>query len=300
MPDASAILGATAFLGFSGALVYAGALAGVAREALRPERRTMGWALARGLPTEPTAWGLAGRERTFDFDGASCPVFEIGDEDPAAPTLIFLHGFARSRYDALARLGPFLPYARRFLLPDLPGHGDASGRTTRLGTDEDRFVEALANDASTGSLLLAGHSLGATIAVHAAAREALAPRVRGVLALAPYERLRTPLGARLELRAMPRRPLIAPTLTVLAALGIRERSTRESAARVTCPVAVIAGELDPVTPLEEARAIAAAARVTRFACLANARHDDFHTLGVGEIAAAVAWMTAQGAVPSTA
>ena len=43
MPDASAILGATAFLGFSGALVYAGAVAGIAREALRPERRTMGW-----------------------------------------------------------------------------------------------------------------------------------------------------------------------------------------------------------------------------------------------------------------
>lgn len=290
MPDASAILGAAAFLGTTGALVWAGAVAGVVREALRPERRSVGWALARGYPTEPTAWGLDGREWNFEFEGASCPVFEVGESDPAAPTLIFLHGFARSRFDALARLGPLLPHAKRFLLPDLPGHGDARGRSTRLGTDEDRFVAALAAQATTGQIWLAGHSLGATIAIHAAALPELAPRTRGVLALAPYERLRTPLGARLELRAMPRRPLVAPALTALAALGVRERSTREAAARLDCPLAVIAGEVDPVTPLDEARAIAQAARLSHWSSVAHARHDDFHTLGTREIDAAMQWI----------
>jgi len=288
--DAASILGGVAFLGASGVLLYAGAVAGVVREALRPERRTIGWALARGLPSEPTAWGLPAREWMFESDGARCPVFEIGDADPAAPTAIVLHGFARSRYDALSRLGPMLPHTTRFLLPDLPGHGDATGRGTRLGWDEDRLLADLACRHATDDLLLVGHSLGATIAIHAATHADLAPRVRGVLALAPYEQLRTPLGARLDLRGMPRAALVNPALLTLGALGVRERSTAESAARVAAPLAVLAGEADPVTPIEEARRIARSAPRSRFASIPHARHDDFHTAGRDEIAAALAWI----------
>jgi len=288
--DAGSILGGLAFLGASGALVYGGAVAGVVREALRPERKTIGWALGRGLPSEPTAWGLPATEWTHEFDGARSPVFEIGDPDPSAPTAIVLHGFARSRYDALARLGPLLPHARRFLLPDLPGHGDAVGRGTRLGTDEDRFVDSLAATHATGPVLLVGHSLGATVALHAATLASLAPRVTGVLALAPYERLRTPLGARLDLRGMPRPALVGPAITVLGRFGVRERSTKDAAARVRCPVAVLAGSADPVTPIEEARAIAEASPRSRFTLVRNARHDDFHTLGREEMVASMAWI----------
>ena len=270
-------------------------MGGVVREALRPERKTVGWALGRGLPSEPTAWGLPGQEWDFEFDGTRCPVFEIGETDPSKPCVIFLHGFARSRYDSLARLGPLLPHVRRFILPDLPGHGDARGRSTRLGTDEDRFVAALAARCATGPLVLAGHSLGATIALHAATLPELTPRVKGVLALAPYERLRTPLGARLDLRALPRSPILGPALTALAAFGIRERSTRESAARVACPVAVVAGAVDPVAPIEEARAITSAARTGRLAAIDHARHDDFETVGRADVEASIAWLATQGA-----
>lgn len=294
MPDPSAILGAGAFLGISGGLVWGGAVCGVAIEAMRPERRTIGWALARGSPSEATHWGLPAREWSHGFRGSSCPVFDIGDEDPGAPTAIVIHGFARSRYDALARLGPILPHARRFILPDLPGHGDAVGRGTRLGTDEDAFLDSLVSTATTGPVLLVGHSLGATVALHAAARESLAARVRGVVALAPYERLRTPLGARLELRGMPKAPLLAPTVQLLAAFGVHERSTREAAAKAACPVAVLAGESDLVTPIAEARAIADAAATARFACIAGAQHDDFHTIGRAEMEAALAWIDSCG------
>ena len=270
--------------------MYAGVVAGVVREAVKPERKTLGWALGRGLPSEPTAWGLPAREWRHEHDGTSCPVWDIGEPDPAAPAAIVLHGFARSRYDALARVGPLLPFVKRIIMPDLPGHGDASGRGTRLGTDEELFVESLATAATTGPLLLVGHSLGATVALHAASLDALAPRVEGVIALAPYERLRTPLGARLDLRAMPRTPILKPTLVALSALGIRERSTRAAAARSACPIAILAGEIDPVTPIEEARAIAEAAPRSRFTVIPNARHDDFHTLGREEMTASLAWI----------
>lgn len=294
MSDLSSILGGGVFLGASAALLYGGALFAVVRESIRPERRTVGWALARGSPSDPGHWGLPAREWSHGHAGASCPVFDLGDEDPSAPTAIVLHGFARSRYDALARLGPILPHARRFILPDLPGHGDASGRGTRLGTDEDAFVESLVTGATSGPVLLVGHSLGAVVAIEAAGREALAPRVRGVLALAPYERLRTPLAARLDLRAMPTRPLLGPAIGVLGMLGVVERSTREAAARAACPVAVLAGDADPVTPVAEARAIAESASTSRFTSIAHARHDDFHTLGRAEMEAALAWIESCG------
>ena len=290
MADVSSILGGGVFLGASAGLLYGGTLFGVVREALRPERRTVGWALARGTPSEPSHWELPVREWSHVHSGASCPVFDLGDEDPGAPTAIVVHGFARSRYDALARLGPILPHARRFILPDLPGHGDAIGRGTQLGTDEDAFLESLVTTATTGPVVFVGHSLGAVVALHAASREALASRVRGVVALAPYERLRTPLGARLDLRAMPRRPFLGPTLGVLGMLGIRERSTREAASKVACPVAVLAGEEDPVTPVAEARAIAEAASTSHLAIVRHARHDDFHTIGRTEMEAALAWI----------
>ncbi len=290
MIDASSLLGAASFLGATSLLCYSGALGGIVAEAMRPERKTVGWALGRGTPIDPDAWGLPARTWIHTFRGAQCPVFDIGDEDPSAPTAVVLHGFARSRYDALARVGPLLPFARRFILPDLPGHGDARGRGTRLGSDEDSFVTSLLTEATTGPLLFIGHSLGATVAIHAATCDALRERVHGVLALAPYERLRTPLGARLDLRGMPRAPLLRPTIATLALLGIRERSTRAAAAQLRCPLAVIAGACDPVTPIDEARDIAHAAAHGNFTLLAHGRHDDFHTLGRETMSNACAWL----------
>lgn len=294
MADAWSILGGAAFLGASGALVYAGAVAGVVREATKPERKTLGWALGRGLPSEPTAWGLRAREWTHEWNAdwkqALCPVFDLGEEDPNAPTAIVLHGFGRSRYDALSRLGPLIAHAQRFLMPDLPGHGDAQGRGTRLGTDEDAFLAEFVSKHTSGPVLLVGHSLGATVAIHAALDARIQARVRGIIALAPYESLRTPLGARLDLRGMPRRALTGPSIAVLSRLGIRERSTRDAAARLACPLAVLAGADDPVTPLAEAKAIAEAARVHRLGVIPHARHDDFQTLGREEMVAAAAWI----------
>lgn len=297
MVDGMSVLGGAAFLGASAALVYAGAVAGVVREALNPERKTLGWALGRGLPSEPTAWGLRAREWTHEWSaggrGALCPVFDLGDDSSDAATAVVLHGFGRSRYDALSRLGPFIPHAQRFLMPDLPGHGDAQGRGTRLGTDEDAFLADFVAKHTAGPVLLVGHSLGATVAIHAALDERIRARVRGIIALAPYESLRTPLGARLDLRGMPRRALTGPAISVMAAFGVRERSTREAATKLACPLAVLAGAADPVTPLAEATAIAQAAARHRLGVIAHARHDDFQTLGREEMVAAAAWIVHQ-------
>lgn len=290
MPDPSAIFGAASFLAGSTALLYAGTVAGVVKEALRPERKTVGWALGRQSPIEPTAWGLPGREWSHTAHGSTCPVFDIGSEDPHAPTIVVLHGFSRSRYDSLGRLGPMLPFAQRFLCPDLPGHGDAAGRGTRLGTDEERFVESLLMATTKGPLVLVGHSLGATIALHTATLPSLATRVTGLVLLAPYESLRTPISARLDLRALPQRPLAGITMHTLAAFGVRERSSRMAAALVQAPVAVLAGACDPVTPELEARTVAESAKHHRFNLLPTARHDDFHTAGREEMHRALAWI----------
>ena len=60
-----------------------------------------------------------------------------------------------------------------------------------------------------------------------------------------------------------------------------------------CPLAVIAGAQDPVTPLAEARAISEAAHNSRLEVVERARHDDFDSLGRDAVAASMAWITHQ-------
>ncbi|MBY0397201.1 MAG: hypothetical protein K2X91_12160, partial [Thermoleophilia bacterium] len=105
-----------------------------ARHALtRPPRRTYGTAVSRRQPGTPmelddrsgsgprafTEWTLK------RADGSTLPVWEIAGDSTSGPTVVFTHGWGDGRIGGLLRLEPFLPFASRLLLWDLPGHGDA-------------------------------------------------------------------------------------------------------------------------------------------------------------------------------
>jgi len=96
-----------------------------------------------------------------------------------APTLVFVHGwcgergFWRATAEALAS-------TYRTLAIDLAGHGaSGAGRTrwTLASLAED--LVAVVNASGADDVILIGHSMGAPVALLAAAR--LAPRVRGVI-----------------------------------------------------------------------------------------------------------------------
>jgi pimeloyl-ACP methyl ester carboxylesterase len=254
------------------AIAVVGYVAIVSIEAIRPPRRAAAWAIANGLPVSPEALGLEAAEWTLSRDGADLPVWDIRIRE-AGPTVVFVHGWGRSRVDSLARIGPFLGVAGRIVLPDLRGHGDASG-STRLGDarEEADLADLLDRLGGERPIILAGHSMGATLAIRAAAADR-SGRVAAVVAIAPYDSVRTPLRCRLVARDLPAGPFVDATLAALAALGIGRPSTLVAANSLRVPLLVVAGDADRVVPIDESRRVAEAGR-GEFIAIAGGEHSD--------------------------
>ena len=146
-----------------------------ALQALRPPRKMFAWALATGRPKDPSDLGL----RFDDVQYLSgqrhpCPAWRIyGDAtDRDAPIVVMLHGWGRSRWDSLTRVEPFRKVCCEIVLLDLPAHGEHAGTWSGVGTSEPHCVlhvlQEIAQQFPKWALILAGHSIGAGVAVRAA------------------------------------------------------------------------------------------------------------------------------------
>lgn len=257
--------------GFAGLLALGAGVAwalyalGAWRDATRPPRRTLGWALAQGLPADPGDLGFAFEDAAVRADGAEVPCWWItGCGGEGAPVVVMLHGHGRSRWDSLRRTSPWLGRAALVALPDLRGHGDAPGRGTlgrREPADAVHVVAEAEARAPGRPVIIVGHSLGAVVAIHAAALRARAGApVAEVHAFGPYDRVSTPFAARLRARGLPPRPVVGAVLALIDALDGDEVPTGDSAAALG-PTRLVAwaDELDPVSPAADARAISARA-----------------------------------------
>ncbi len=259
------ILGFLLLIGSASAVVILVQAILCAREVRKPPRRTVGWALARGLAADPGEAGLPFENWPLDRpDGVELPVWEIppGKVESESPTLIMLHGWGQSRIEMLALLSLVLKkhhengHERSFttLIPELRGHGEASPGPTTLGHDDCEDVRALIERAGAGPVILLGFSLGSVTAINVAA---MAPRnVQGVMALAPYERILIPIAATLRSRQMPH-GMTAKLVTRLSTTSANlKRRTSWTARELTCPLDVFVGAQDRIAPPEAGRIIA--------------------------------------------
>jgi pimeloyl-ACP methyl ester carboxylesterase len=278
----------------------------IAWEARHPARRTLAWALANKLPADPGELGLPWREWSVTCpDGAAMPVWEIslarhrdGDHtqaegrDRGPATLVLLHGWGRSRIDSLSRLAAILDALpdsfATALLPDLRGHGESPAQTSRLGDGEEQDLLALLDRVGPHPILLAGHSLGATIAIRAAASgHPAAASVTALIAWAPYEEVGVPITNRMRASGALARPFTDVALMLLRLSGITRPRTDAAARRlVEIPLLVIAGSEDVISPVAGCRTIAAAA--PRSACVVlPGGHADMHRVEPAQHAAAL-------------
>lgn len=238
---------------------------GLWRDTLYPPRKTMAWAMASGLTAHPDDLGWVTAERTFArADGGVTPAWAVQGREPGSPVIaILLHGHGRSRWDSLRRASPWLERSRLVIMPDLRGHGDAQGLTT-LGREEPRDLVVLMADLAAefpgARFTLVGHSLGAVVAIHAAAAaQGHGVQIERVEAFGPYEIVATPFRARISMRGLPVFPWADITLAAMRVVLGRETPTSASARRLAAPLVVHADESDTVSPAEEATAIARAA-----------------------------------------
>jgi pimeloyl-ACP methyl ester carboxylesterase len=277
----------------------------------RPPRRGYAWAVSRNLPGDPAEIAAPGAPRGLPFTewtaasrGRALPVWDCRGLNPSGPAILIAHGWGDSRVVMLARAAALAPLASRIVLFDLPAHGDAppGGFTLGLREHEDIAAVAEAMDAPARStahdsadarppLVLYGYSLGAGCAILAATE--LARRGRppaAVIAEAPYRVPPVPARNVMRLRGLPHRSNLRPALALLGlrfGAGLSWALTRGAggfdralhAARLPAgvPLLVVHGQLDPVCPPADGRAIAAAAPSARYAEIPAGAHTNLWT-----------------------
>ncbi|MGE3107473.1 MAG: alpha/beta hydrolase [Phycisphaerales bacterium] len=252
---------------------------------MHPPRRRGAYAIARNLPSTPAEVPIADSARSLEYSewwltgqaGGELPVWDISGLDPAGPIVIVTHGWGDSRVVMLSRAAALVRAARRVILWDLPGHGEAS-RAARftLGHREALLLQELVatvrrSDGAT-PIVLYGFSLGAGISIAAAASDADSrePVIAGVIAEAPYRGPIKPARQVMRRMGMPYRLNLPLAMIVL---GIRFGQgaawarpdggdgfdRRRLASRVRVPMLVLHGSADEICPIEDSRAIAEAA-----------------------------------------
>ena len=260
----STAIGFAMFLGAAALVVSAVYLAGLWRDATQPARRSMGWALGQGLPADPEDVGLSFEERSTTLPDGTMPAWWIRGRAPdSLRAVIVLHGHGRSRWDSLRRIGQHADHAALIVTPDLRGHGDAPGRCAlarREAGDICILMAEIEADIPGIAITLVGHSMGAVVAIHAAAqRTAAGAPVAEVITWGAYDRVATPLNARLKLRSLPARPFSDAILWISDRVNGPERATRDAAALLgPTRLTLHADSLDAVSPLADSEAIAAA------------------------------------------
>jgi alpha-beta hydrolase superfamily lysophospholipase len=128
-------------------------------------------------------------------------------------------------------------------------------------------------------IVIAGHSLGTVVAIHAAALRAEAGSpIHAVTAWGPYDRVRTPFEARLRLRGLPVRPFSDAILRLWSALDGPERPTTASAALLRdTTLGIHADTQDPVSPMEDAERISSACAGSTVVRTVGVAHADLGT-----------------------
>lgn len=252
----------------------------LAHQARRPHRRTAAYAVARGLAVDPGERGLAFEDWMLDRpDGATIPVWEIeAGGNPRRPglTAVFLHGWGQSRIDLLTRADGWRDHVERMVMIDLRGHGDAGGGPSRLGDRESDDLLALLDRLGHGPFLLVGVSMGAVIAIRAAAADPR-PSIAGVIAYGPYVDFHASIRGRLRADGYPTRPFTDLAIAWWRLCGIRPLGVEDAAASLRCPLLVVHGSADDVCPRWHSQRIVELAPDARLLSIEGAGHADAHT-----------------------
>ncbi|HYE03105.1 MAG TPA: alpha/beta hydrolase, partial [Phycisphaerales bacterium] len=156
----------------------------------RPPRRSLGWALGRGLAPDPGhlavgpgGAGLRFGPLTVASRGRRLAVWDIVGLDPEGPVMLLTHGWGESRIASLPRVAALAPLASRLICWDLPGHGDSGGACALGLREADDLARVVQAAGSERRLVLVGSSLGAGVSIAAAARSVPAA---AVIAEGPY------------------------------------------------------------------------------------------------------------------
>jgi pimeloyl-ACP methyl ester carboxylesterase len=225
--------------------------------------------------------------------------------DPALPTIVLVHG-AGMDHTVFAQQARALAHRGRNVLAfDLPGHGRSAGPGLEsIGAMSDWVLSAAAR-CGAERMRLAGHSMGALVALEAAARGGAGVEALALIGVVPEMRVHPDLlgaaragrheavemmtswsfgatgqlgvsrapglflpGAALRLLERASKPTLAADLAACDAY----RGARAAAAKLGCPALLLLGGEDRMTPSARGRELAALIAEARVEMLPEAGH----------------------------
>ena len=213
---------------------------------LHPTRRRLG--AAPELPHEDVVFrsdGLLLKGWLFHANGARRGL------------IVHLHGVADNRGSGVGIAQRFVPKGYDVFTYDSRAHGESEGEECRYGFYEKRDLSRALDAIRAEEAVLFGSSLGAAVALQAAAEDR---RVRGVIAQSPFSDLETIARERAPWVATPGE--IAETFAIAERKGhfrIAEVSPRLAASRIHVPLLLIypvtraAGRITPRLAVRAAR-----------------------------------------------
>lgn len=189
---------------------------------------------------------------------------------PQGALIVFAHGNYGHLGKQWRRVARLAPRGFDVLMFDYRGFGDSPGRASRRNARED--VEsvldfAVARATARGQrVIVLGQSMGGALALEACEGRA---DISAIIADCPFDRW-SGVGAHALAESAPARALLRVGLGL--ALAGTGRDPVDAVRGLGVPLLVIAGERDSITPVEGARAIAAAAPDARLLELPGAPH----------------------------
>ena len=107
-----------------------------------------------------------------DVQGCNAYVYTAGRAiDPALPTVVFIHGGEQDHSTWALQSRYFAYHGRNVLAPDLPGHGRSRGPALGSMAQLADWVTCLLDATGIDKTGIAGHSMGALIALEFTARQ---------------------------------------------------------------------------------------------------------------------------------
>ncbi|HYG67884.1 MAG TPA: alpha/beta fold hydrolase, partial [Anaeromyxobacteraceae bacterium] len=217
---------------------------------------------------------LAHRDVAVESDGATLRGWRFPANGPVRrAAVVYLHGFADNRASGIWIAEKLVPRGHDVIVYDARAHGASGGAACTWGAREKRDLSRVLDALGIERAIVLGVSLGAAVALQAAAGD---PRIVGVVSVATF--------ADLASIARERAPPVVPDARVRAALEAFEReagfratdvSAVASAAQVRVPVLVVHGADDRETPPSHSRRVfEALAGPKRLRIVEGAGHND--------------------------
>lgn len=197
-------------------------------------------------------------------------------------TIILLHGFGLNKYAMFPWALILGEAGYRTVLVDLRGHGQSTGEWTTYGILESADLSQVINYLQlhgliAGKLAVLGNSLGAAIAVDAAAAD---PRIKAVVAIEPFARATSIIANYAQIGFpvlsffIPHSSLIAGEAEAgeLAHVDLKKAAPIDIVHAINAPILFVYGSKDHVTSAGTPRAFEQAARNAKLIVLPGLDH----------------------------